>query len=146
MNDCRDAAFDTGQAATRRRYYHADGATIAYRRLDGKKPGIVFLGGFRSDMTGTKATALEAACRQQGRAFVRFDYFGHGDSSGEFLDGTIGRWRDDAIAVIDSLTEGRQILIGSVDGRLDHAAGRLARPQRIAGILGSRPRRTSPRT
>lgn len=113
-----------------------DGATIAYRRLDGKKPGIVFLGGFRSDMTGTKAAALEAACREEGRAFVRFDYFGHGESSGDFLDGTIGRWRDDAIAVIDSLTEGRQILIGSSMGGWIMLLAALARPQRVAGILG----------
>lgn len=87
-----------------------DGATIAYRRLAGGGPGIVFLGGFRSAMTGTKALFLEDYCRQRGRAFVRFDYFGHGESSGEFVHGTIGRWRDDAIAVIDSLTEGPQIL------------------------------------
>src|ERR1700731_4707825 len=89
-----------------------DGATIAYRRVAGATPGIVFLGGFRSDMTGTKALFLEAYCRRRGGAFVRFDYFGHGASSGDFAAGTIGRWRDDAVAVLDSLTEGLQILVG----------------------------------
>ena len=84
----------------------ADGATIAYHATEGESPGVMFLGGFRSDMTGTKATALEAACRENGRAFLRFDYFGHGESSGDFTDGTIGRWRDDAIAVLDELTDG----------------------------------------
>src|SRR5690349_25127034 len=90
-----------------------NGATIAYRRLAGTAPGIVFLGGFRSDMTGTKALYLEEYCRRRERAYVRFDYFGHGASSGDFASGTIGRWRDDAVAVIDSLTEGQQILVGS---------------------------------
>src|SRR5881275_2422733 len=89
-----------------------DGATIAYRRLAGAAPGIVFLGGFRSDMTGTKALFLEDYCRRRGRAFVRFDYFGHGASSGDFALGTIGRWREDAVAVIDSLTEGRRSCSG----------------------------------
>src|SRR5271156_5461814 len=86
-----------------------DGATIAYRRRAGAAPGIVFLGGFRSDMSGTKALFLDDYCRRSGRACLRFDYFGHGQSSGDFADGTISRWRDDAIAAIDSLTEGRQI-------------------------------------
>jgi pimeloyl-ACP methyl ester carboxylesterase len=93
-----------------------DGATIAYRRLAGEPPGIVFMGGFRSDMTGTKALFLEDYCRRRGRACVRFDYFGHGASSGDFVRGTIGRWREDAIAVIDSLTAGPQVLVGSSMG------------------------------
>ncbi len=67
-----------------------DGATIAYRRSAGAQPGVVFLGGLASDMTGTKATALEAHCRAAGRAFLRFDYTGHGESSGRFEDGTSG--------------------------------------------------------
>ena len=61
-------------------------------RLPAPTPGIVFLGGFRSDMTGTKALFLDDYCRRRGRAYVRFDYFGHGASSGDFADGTIGRW------------------------------------------------------
>src|SRR6516165_6288174 len=80
-----------------------DGATIAYRRLAGRNPGVVFLGGFRSDMTGTKASFLEEYCRRCGRAYLRFDYFGHGASSGDVALGTIGRWAEDAVAVIDAL-------------------------------------------
>ncbi len=90
-----------------------DGATIAYRRRKGAKPGIVFLGGFMSDMTGTKATFLDAYAAARGRAFLRFDAFGHGASSGDFDDATVGRWRADAAAVLDALTEGPQIVVGS---------------------------------
>jgi len=113
-----------------------DGAAIAYRRLAGATPGIVFLGGFRSDMTGTKALFLEDYCRQRGRAYLRFDYFGHGESSGNFAEGTIGRWREDAVAVIDSLTEGPQILVGSSMGGWIMLLAVLARPQRVAALVG----------
>src|SRR5271156_1904100 len=113
-----------------------DGATIAYRRLAGTAPGIVFLGGFRSDMTGTKALFLEDYCRRRGQAYVRFDYFAHGQSSGNFADGTISRWRDDAVAVIDSLTEGPQILVGSSMGGWIMVLAALARPHRIAALVG----------
>ena len=113
-----------------------DGATIAYHRLAGEAPGIVFLGGFRSDMTGTKALFLEDYCRRRGQAFVRFDYFGHGASSGDFALGTIGRWREDAIAIIDSLTAGPQILIGSSMGGWIMLLAALARPERIAALVG----------
>jgi pimeloyl-ACP methyl ester carboxylesterase len=113
-----------------------DGATIAYRRIRGASPGIVFLGGFRSDMTGNKALFLEDYCRRHGRGFVRFDYFAHGASSGDFALGTIGRWRDDAIAVLDSLTEGPQILVGSSMGGWIMLLAALARPQRIAALVG----------
>ena len=112
------------------------GATIAYRRLDGREPGVMFLGGFRSDMTGTKAIALEAACRAAGRTFVRFDYSGHGESSGDFLDGTIGSWRDDAVAVLDEAAVGRQVLVGSSMGGWIMLLAALARPERIAGLVG----------
>src|SRR5205823_420119 len=113
-----------------------DGAAIAYHRLAGATPGVVFLGGFRSDMTGTKALFLEDYCRQRGRAYLRFDYFGHGESSGNFAEGTIGRWREDAIAVIDSLTEGPQILVGSSMGGWVMLLAALARPQRVAALVG----------
>jgi pimeloyl-ACP methyl ester carboxylesterase len=112
------------------------GATIAYCRLAGTLPGIVFLGGFRSDMTGTKALFLGDYCRRRGRAYVRFDYFGHGESSGDFADGTISRWRDDAVAVIDSLTEGPQILVGSSMGGWIMVLAALARPGRVAAMIG----------
>ena len=112
------------------------GATIAYRRLDGSEPGVMFLGGFRSDMTGTKAMALEAACRAAGRAFVRFDYSGHGQSSGDFLDGTIGGWRDEAVAVLDEAARGRQVLVGSSMGGWIMLLAALVRTERIAGLVG----------
>jgi pimeloyl-ACP methyl ester carboxylesterase len=113
-----------------------DGATIAYHRLSGAAPGVVILGGFRSDMTGTKASFLEDFCRRRGRAYVRFDYFGHGASSGDFALGTIGRWAEDAIAVIDSLTEGRQILVGSSMGGWIMLLAALARPERTHALIG----------
>jgi pimeloyl-ACP methyl ester carboxylesterase len=114
----------------------ADGATIAYHRLPGSRPGVIFLGGFMSDMTGTKAMALEAWCRQQGRAYIRFDYQGHGSSSGRFADGTIGRWLEDALAVLDRVSEGPQILVGSSMGGWLMLLLALCRPERIAGLVG----------
>src|SRR4029077_844479 len=102
----------------------------------GATPGVVFLGGFRSDMTGAKALFLEDYCRRRRRAYMRFDYFGHGASSGEFAHGTIGRWRDDAIAVIDSLTEGPQILVGSSMSGWIMLLAALARPARAAALVG----------
>lgn len=87
-------------------------------------------------MCGTKALFLDDYCRRRGRAFVRFDYFGHGASSGDFARGTVGRWRDDAVAVIDSLTEGRQILVGSSMGGWIMLLAALARPERIAALIG----------
>lgn len=114
----------------------ADGATIAYHKTDGEGPGIVFLGGFRSDMTGTKAQALEEYCRAANRAFVRFDYFGHGASSGDFTEGTIGRWTEDAACVLDNVTDGPQILIGSSMGGWIMLLTALARPDRVAALIG----------
>src|SRR5436309_8717338 len=135
------SAPDTAAATTADRPSLArpDGATIAYHRAPGAAPGIVFLGGFRSDMTGTKALFLEEYCRRRGRAYVRFDYFGHGMSSGDIALGTIGRWRDDAVAVIDSLTEGPQILVGSSMGGWIMLLAALARPERIAVLVGIAP-------
>ena len=92
------------------------GRRIAYARVAGAGPGVVFLGGFRSDMTGTKAQYLETWARAEGRAFLRFDYSGHGQSSGDFEDGAIGDWAADARAAILALTEGPQILVGSSMG------------------------------
>jgi pimeloyl-ACP methyl ester carboxylesterase len=113
-----------------------DGTTIAYCKSSGRAPGVVFLTGFRSDMTGQKALALEAHCRARGQAFVRFDYTGHGSSSGAFADGTIGQWAADAVSVIDELTRGPQILVGSSLGGWIMLLVGLARPLRIAGLLG----------
>jgi pimeloyl-ACP methyl ester carboxylesterase len=113
-----------------------DGATIAYVASAGKSPGVVFLGGFMSDMTGTKAVRLEAFCRARGQAFLRFDYFAHGASSGRFAEATVGRWRDDAVCVIDRLTEGPQILVGSSLGGWLMLLAALARPERVAALVG----------
>jgi pimeloyl-ACP methyl ester carboxylesterase len=112
------------------------GATIAYRRSPGKNPGIVFIHGLRSDMNGNKALALEAHCKETGRAFLCFDLTGHGKSSGTFEDGTIGAWASDVIAALDALTEGPQILVGSSLGGWLMLLAALARPQRIAGLMG----------
>lgn len=114
----------------------AEDATLAYHRSPGALPGVVFLGGFTSDMTGIKATTLERWCRGRGRAFVRFDYSGHGASSGKFADGTIGRWAEEALIVLDRLTEGPQILVGSSMGAWLMLLATLARPERIAALLG----------
>jgi pimeloyl-ACP methyl ester carboxylesterase len=119
----------------------ADGATIAYRRRDaagaGKAlPGVIFLGGFASDMGGTKATALDGFCAARGQACLRFDYWGHGLSSGAFDAGSITRWTEDALAVLDGLTEGPQILVGSSMGGWIMLNVALARAPRIAGMVG----------
>ncbi len=112
------------------------GHSLAYHATPGGLPGVVFLGGFASDMTGTKALALEEHCRKRGRAYLRFDYLGHGQSSGAFADGTIGRWADDAIAALDQLTEGPQVLVGSSMRGWIMLLAALARRERVAGLVG----------
>jgi pimeloyl-ACP methyl ester carboxylesterase len=114
----------------------ANGVNIAYQALDGAKPGIVFLGGFMSDMTGTKATALQTYCHEHNRAFVKFDYRGHGASSGRFRDGTIGLWLEDALGVIDEVAKGPVILVGSSMGGWIALLAALARPERVKGLVG----------
>lgn len=89
-----------------------------------------------SDMTGTKARRLEAFCAARGHAYLRFDYFAHGASSGDFAEATIGRWREDALAVLDRLTEGPQVLVGSSIGGWLMLLAALARPERVAGLIG----------
>lgn len=111
----------------------AEGRRLAYQLTPGQGPGIVFLGGFRSDMQGTKAVHLEAWARAQGRAFLRFDYSGHGQSSGRFEDGCIGDWLADARAVL-ALTAGPQVLVGSSMG--GWIALLLARERPVAGLVG----------
>ncbi|WP_114392210.1 alpha/beta hydrolase [Oleisolibacter albus] len=115
------------------------GATIAYRREPGCAPGVVFLGGFRSDMTGTKAAALEQWAAGAGHACVRFDYQGHGASSGRWEDCTIGGWLADTLAVLDALTEGPQILVGSSMGGWLALLAALARPRRVTGLVAMAP-------
>jgi pimeloyl-ACP methyl ester carboxylesterase len=113
-----------------------DGATIAYHLSTGKSPGVVFLTGYNSDMTGGKALHVEDHCRRRGQAFLRFDYTGHGQSSGKFIDGTLGQWTEDAIFVIESLTRGPQILIGSSMGGWIMLLAAMALKERVAGLLG----------
>lgn len=93
-----------------------DGERLAWRRVAGRGPTVVWLGGFMSDMTGTKAQALADWALANGRAFLRFDYLGHGESSGAFRSGTITRWRADSLAAIAALTEGPLVLVGSSMG------------------------------
>jgi pimeloyl-ACP methyl ester carboxylesterase len=112
------------------------GRAIAYCRSEGKSPGVIFLPGFRSDMQGGKALALEAHCRRAGRAFVRFDYTGHGRSEGRFTDGTVGGWCADVLDVIDKLSVGPQVLVASSMGGWLMLLAALARPQRIVGLVG----------
>ena len=113
-----------------------DGNRVAYVHTPGEAPGVLFCGGFMSDMTGTKAQALEAACRNTNRAYTRFDYLGHGLSSGEFTDGTIGRWADDAAAVLDLLNPDPHIVVGSSMGGWIMLLVALARRERVAGLVG----------
>jgi pimeloyl-ACP methyl ester carboxylesterase len=89
---------------------------IAVRAREGSAPGLFWLGGFNSDMKGTKALALDAWAAEQGRAYVRFDYSGHGESGGKFADGTIGRWLEDSLAVFEQFCQGPQVVIGSSMG------------------------------
>ncbi len=117
------------------RLIREDGETIAYLRRGGKSPGLVWLGGFHSDMNGTKAQALDAWAESRGHAYLRFDYFGHGASSGAFRDGTITRWRDDALAVLDRLCDGPQVLVGSSMGAWIALLAALTRPEKVAALL-----------
>jgi len=112
------------------------GETVAYRRRPGRSPGVVFLGGFMSDMTGTKAEALDRFCAARDQAYLRFDYFGHGASSGAFKDATVGRWKDDALAVLDALTQGPQVLVGSSLGGWIMLLAALARAERVKALVG----------
>ncbi|HQU70456.1 MAG TPA: alpha/beta hydrolase [Albidovulum sp.] len=112
-----------------------EGRRIAYDRTTGRGPGVVFLGGFRSDKEGTKALALEAWAQAAGRAFLRFDYSGHGQSSGDFLDGAIGDWFADARAAILALTEGPQVLVGSSMGGWISLLMAREHPEKVAGLV-----------
>ena len=114
----------------------SDGATIACDAAPGKIPTVVFLPGFRSDMGGTKALALASWCRARGQAYLRFDYTGHGQSSGRLIDGTIGQWAADAIFAVERATEGPLVLVGSSMGGWIMLLLALALPARVAGMVG----------
>src|SRR3954464_14889356 len=108
VNDQEPAFIALGEGNARRR--------IAVRARAGAAPGLIWLGGFNSDMQGTKALALDAWAAEHGRACIRFDYSGHGESGGAFIDGTIGRWLEEAIAVFEQFCRGPQVMIGSSMG------------------------------
>jgi pimeloyl-ACP methyl ester carboxylesterase len=113
-----------------------DGEEIAWLRVDGRGPAVVWLGGFRSDMSGTKAQALADWATASGRAYLRFDYLGHGQSSGDFqAKGTITRWREDALAVLDELVEGPAVLVGSSMGGWIACLAAMARPKRVSAMV-----------
>ena len=108
---------------------------LAYVRNSGQAPGLIFLPGFKSDLTGTKAEAVADWAERHGHACLRFDYFGHGQSSGDFRKGTISGWREEVTTVIDALSEGPQILIGSSFGGFMATLAALDRPERIAALV-----------
>jgi pimeloyl-ACP methyl ester carboxylesterase len=112
-----------------------DGERIAWRRIAGSAPTVVWLGGFRSDMTGSKAQALADWASAAGRDYLRFDYFGHGESSGDFAQGCISRWRADTLAVIDDLTTGPLVLVGSSMGGWLALLAAMARPERMRALV-----------
>ena len=123
----------------------ANGERLAYHAFIGRLPRIVFLGGFTSDMTGQKATHLDAWACARGQAYLRFDYSGHGSSDGRFEDGSIGRWTEDALAMIDACGDEPLVLVGSSMGgwimllaalALQARPGQLARPARVRGLVG----------
>lgn len=111
------------------------GRRIAFHRTEGKGPTVVFLGGFKSDMEGTKAIHLEAWARARGQAFLRFDYTGHGQSSGAFTDGCIGDWAADAETILTEAVDGPLLLVGSSMGGWISLLMTKRLPERIAGLV-----------
>ncbi|WP_322865460.1 alpha/beta fold hydrolase [Aquicoccus sp. G2-2] len=114
----------------------AQGRRLAYHRSAGKGPWVVFCGGLKSDMEGTKAVHLEAWAKREGRGFLRFDYSGHGESDGAFEDGCIGDWHEDTLAVLNALTEGPVVIVGSSMGGWQALLAARAMPERICGMVG----------
>ena len=112
-----------------------DGTALAWRRVAGRAPTVVWLGGFHSDMAGAKAQALAEWAAARGQAYLRFDYFGHGASAGAFADGTITRWRADVLAVLDQLVDGPAVLVGSSMGGWLACLAALARPDHIKALV-----------
>lgn len=117
-------------------YLETENRRIAYHKIDGQGVGIVFLGGFKSDMEGTKAIYLQEWAQANNRPFLRFDYTGHGQSSGDFVDGCIGDWAQDAMTAIETLTEGPQVLVGSSMGGWISLLVCRAIPLRVHGLVG----------
>ncbi|NUY39740.1 alpha/beta fold hydrolase [Wolbachia endosymbiont of Litomosoides brasiliensis] len=116
--------------------FDENGKYIAYRKLQGKKASVVFFGGFASSMRGTKATAIYKFCQENDIALVLFDYFGHGYSSGDFIDYTISDWQENCARVVRELTSGKQIIIGSSMGGWLMLLTALRLQERIAALIG----------
>jgi len=117
-----------------KRLQRPDGETLAYKSLEGSGPAVLWVGGFRSDMEGTKALALDAAARERGWSFARYDHFAHGESSGDWRQATVGRWREDAVALADHLN-GPVIAVGSSMGGWIALLLALARPRAVKGLV-----------
>lgn len=121
-------------------FLDVNGNAIAFRRLAGNEPGVMWLGGYRSDMLGTKAETLSDWAGRNGRAFLRHDYSGHGESGGDFADGTISKWLGESLAVFRRLTAGRQVLVGSSMGawialRMVQELHKAGEGERVAGLV-----------
>ena len=114
----------------------AEGVRLAFRRQPGKGPTLVFLPGYMSDMQGSKAVALEAWAIREGRAMLRLDYSGCGESDGAFENGTLDIWRDDVLLAIDSLTRGPVVLVGSSMGGWLALLVARALPTQVIGMVG----------
>lgn len=127
-------------ASVQRSRIEVSGASIAVRHREGDAPGLVWLGGYKSDMTGTKAETLDAWAASAGHEFTRHDYSGHGESGGRFEDGTISRWLSESLAVFHAFTNGRQILVGSSMGgwialRMIQELRQAGEGERVAGLV-----------
>lgn len=116
-------------------YIKHEDAKLAFHRVDGHGPMIIWCGGLKSDMMGSKAAFLADKCRAAGQAYVRFDYFGHGKSDGNFTDGTISRWASDVGAIIERYGTGGTVLIGSSMGGWAALLAALDRPDVVAGLV-----------
>ena len=121
-------------------FIEVDDISIALRHIGGATPGVVWLGGYKSDMLGTKAETLSTWAAGEGRAFLRHDYSGHGESGGAFADGTISRWLAESLAVFRKLTNGPQVLVGSSMGawialRMNAELNKAGEGDRIAGLV-----------
>ncbi len=118
---------------------HQPNGRLAYFKTGGGPPTVVFMAGLMSDMAGTKALFLEHLCGEKGWGYVRFDYTGHGRSGGTFKAGTIGSWHRDTLKVIDQVTEGPLVVVGSSMGGWQALLAALARPDRVKGLIGLAP-------
>ncbi len=115
--------------------FNHDGTSLAYKRVEGRGPTVIWCGGLKSDMEGSKAVFLHERCADMGQAFVRFDYFGHGVSGGDFIDGTISRWASDTVAMIDRFGAQGCVLVGSSMGGWASLLAALDRPDVVKALV-----------